>query len=128
MLSSVFSSCESIDGPDPPRPTADLILQIEYIGLDGFIGDISRIVVFVTDNDKNYISCKADEIKDSFIATVSPGKYVVSAEYITPDTNDANIVLDSFTVELGPWQNLEKKLTINLYNIKYTKQQSNSTL
>lgn len=118
LLSSVFPSCESVDGPDPPRPTADIIIRTEYIGLDEFKGDMSRIVVFVTDTDDNFISINANEIKENtFIATVSPGKYVVSAEYIASDSNDANIVLDSFQVEVKDWQVLETPLKIDLNKI-----------
>ena len=79
---------------------------------------MSRIVVFVTDTDDNFISNNANEIKENtFIATVSPGKYVVSAEYIVSDSNDVNIVLDSFPVEVKDWQVLETSLKINLNKI-----------
>lgn len=118
LLSSVFPSCESVDGPDPPPPTADIIIRTEYIGLDELKGDMSRIVVFVTDTDDSFISSNANEIKENtFIATVSPGKYVVSAEYIALDSNDANIVLDSFPVEVKNWQVLETSLKIDLNKI-----------
>lgn len=118
LLSSFFPSCESVDGPDSPRPTADIIIRTEYIGLDEFKGDMSRIVVFVTDTDDNFISSNANEIKENtFIATVSPGKYVVSAEYIASDSNETNIVLDSFPVEVKDWQVLETPLKINLNKI-----------
>lgn len=118
LLSSVFHSCESVDGPDPPRPTADIIIRTEYIGLDEFKGDMSRIVVFVTDTDDNFISCNANEIQENtFIATVSPGKYVLSAEYIASGSNHANIVLDSFPVEVKDWQVLETSLKIDLNKI-----------
>jgi len=118
LLSTIFPSCEGIDGPDPPPPTANFFIRIEYIGLDEFKGDMARIVLFVIDKDKNFISCNANEIKENtFIATVSPGKYVVSAEYIASDSKDANIILDSFPVEVKDWQVIETSLKIDLNKI-----------
>ena len=99
IMSAVFTSCEGIDGPDPPPQIAEMIIHLEYDGLEDFQGELSRIGIFVTDENGSFIVRLADEINDNMIIyNVTPGIYVISAEYIIPDTD--NIILGSTHVEL----------------------------
>lgn len=104
MLFAILTlpSCESIDGPDPPPVFTGITVHLEYTGLDDFKGELSRIAVFVTDENGNFIVRHADKIDgDTFTVDCKPGKYVVSAEYVNPNTDD-NIIFDSAQVEVVP--------------------------
>lgn len=104
MLFAVLTlaSCEGVDGPDPPPVFTDMTIRLEYSGLDDFKGELSRIAVFVTDENGNFIVRHADKIDgDTFTVDCKPGKYVVSAEYVNPNTDD-NIIFDSAQVEVVP--------------------------
>lgn len=117
IMSAVFTSCEGIDGPDPPPPSADMIIHLEYDGLEDFQGELSRIGIFVTDENGSFIFCHADEIYDNMLFySVMPGKYVISAEYIIPDAD--NIILGGIRVELKEGQNPEIPLKIDLNKIQ----------
>lgn len=123
MLFAVLTlaSCESVDGPDPPPVFTDMTIRLEYSGLDDFKGELSRIAVFVTDENGNFIIRHADKIDGNiFVADCRPGKYVVSVEYVNPDTD--NIILESTKVELKAYQPIEVTLKINLNKIKIQKQ------
>ena len=96
MLFTILTlpSCEGIDGPDPPPVFADITIHLEYFGLDDFKGELSRITIFVTDENGNFIVRHADKIDDdTFTVDRRLGKYLVSAEYVNPDTEDDNIIL-----------------------------------
>lgn len=104
MLFAILTlpSCEGIDGPDPPPVFTGITVHLEYTGLDDFKGELSRIAVFVTDENGNFIVRHADKIDgDTFTVDCKPGQYVVSAEYVNPDTDD-NIIFDSAKVEVVP--------------------------
>ncbi len=104
MLFTILTlpSCEGIDGPDPPPVFTGITVHLEYTGLDDFKGELSRIAVFVTDENGNFIVRHADKIDgDTFTVDCKPGKYVVSAEYVNPDKDD-NIIFDSTKVEVVP--------------------------
>lgn len=104
MLFTILTlpSCEGIDGPDPPPVFTGITVHLEYTGLDDFKGELSRIAVFVTDENGNFIVRHADKIDgDTFTVDCKPGKYVVSAEYVNPNTDD-NIIFDSAQVEVVP--------------------------
>lgn len=117
IMSAVFTSCEGIDGPDPPPQIAEMIIHLEYDGLEDFQGELSRIGIFVTDENGSFIVRHADEINDNMIIyNVTPGIYVISAEYIIPDAD--NIILGSTCVELTLHQVLEIPLKINLNKIQ----------
>lgn len=117
IMSAVFTSCEGIDGPDPPPQIAEMIIHLEYDGLEDFQGELSRIGIFVTDENGSFIVRHADEINDNMIIyNVTPGIYVISAEYIIPDAD--NIILSSTRVELTLHQVLEIPLKINLNKIQ----------
>lgn len=117
IMSAVFTSCEGIDGPDPPPQIAEMIIHLEYDGLEDFQGELSRIGIFVTDENGSFIVRHADEINDNMIIyNVTPGIYVISAEYIIPDAD--NIILGSTRVELTLHQVLEIPLKINLNKIQ----------
>ena len=117
IMAAVFTSCEGIDGPDPPPQIAEMIIHLEYDGLEDFQGELSRIGIFVTDENDNFIVRHADEINDNMIIyNVTPGIYVISAEYIIPDAD--NIILGSTRVELTLYQGLEIPLKINLNKIQ----------
>lgn len=112
-------SCNGIDGPDPPPTFTEMTIHLEYNGMDDFQGEISRITIFVTDENGNFIVRHADKIdEDTFTVDCRPGKYVVSAEYVNPDTEDDNIILESVNVELKADQPLEVVLKINLTKIE----------
>lgn len=112
-------SCEGIDGPDPPPVFADITIHLEYCGLDDFKGELSRITIFVTDENGNFIVRHADKIDDdTFTVDRRLGKYVVSAEYVNPDTEDDNIILESVNVELKSDQPFEIVLKIDLAKIE----------
>ena len=117
-----LSSCEGKDGPEPPPPAfTEMTIHLEYEGLDDFQGELSRIAVFVTDENGNFIIRHADKIDGNiFVADCRPGKYAVSAEYVNPDTD--NIILESTKVELKAYQPIEVTLKINLNKIKIQKQ------
>ena len=124
MLFTVLTlaSCGGGDGPDPPV-FADITVRLEYSGLDDFKGELSRIAVFVTDENGNFIVRHADKIDgDTFTVDCKPGKYVVSAEYVNPNTDDDNIILESVNVEVQAEQPLEVILKINLNKIEKQKQ------
>lgn len=118
MLFAVLTleSCEGVDGPDPPPVFADIAVQLEYIGLDDFKGKLSRIAIFVKDENGGFIVRQADKIdgNNSFVVNCRPGKYVVSAEYV----NNDNIILESVNVELKAYQYLEVILKIDLTKIE----------
>lgn len=117
IMSAVFTSCEGIDGPDPPAQIVEMIIHLEYDGLEDFQGELSRIGIFVTDENGSFIVRHADEINDNMIIyNVTPGIYVISAEYIIPDAD--NIILGSTRVELTLHQVLEIPLKINLNKIQ----------
>ena len=121
MLFAILTlpSCEGIDGPDPPPVFTGITVHLEYTGLDDFKGELSRIAVFVTDENGNFIVRHADKIDgDTFTVDCRPGKYVVSAEYVNPDTEDDNIILESVNVELKADQTLEIVLKTNLTKIE----------
>lgn len=112
-----FSSCEGKDGPDPPPAFTEMTIHLEYEGLDDFQGELSSIAIFVTDENGNFIIRHADKIDGStFVAHCRPGRYVVSAEYVKPDTD--NTILESTKVELKAYQPIEVTLKINLNIIK----------
>lgn len=117
-----LSSCEGKDGPDPPPVFTDITVHLEYSGLDDFKGELSRIAVFVTDENGNFIVRHADKIDgDTFTVDCKPGKYVVSAEYVNPDTDD-NIIFDSAIVEAVPTTSVNLViLKINLDKIEKQK-------
>lgn len=123
MLFAVLTlaSCGGGDGPDPPV-FADITVRLEYSGLDDFKGELSRIAVFVTDENGNFIVRHADKIDgDTFTVDCKPGKYVVSAEYVNPDTDD-NIIFDSAKVEVVPTTSVNLViLIINLNKIEKQK-------
>lgn len=123
MLFTVLTlaSCGGGDGPDPPV-FADITVRLEYSGLDDFKGELSRIAVFVTDENGNFIVRHADKIDgDTFTVDCKPGKYVVSAEYVNPDTDD-NIIFDSAKVEVVPTTSVNLViLKINLNKIEKQK-------
>lgn len=115
----ILPSCEGIDGPDPPPVFTDITVNLEYTGLDDFKGELSRIAVFVTDENGNFIVRHADKIDgDTFTVDCRPGKYVVSAEYVNPNTDDENIILESINVEVHAEQPLEVILKIDLNKIE----------
>ena len=115
----ILPSCEGIDGPDPPPVFADITIHLEYSGLDDFKGELSRITIFVTDENGNFIVRHADKIDDdTFTVDRRPGKYVISAEYVNPDTEDDNIILESVNVELKSDQPFEIVLKIDLAKIE----------
>ena len=125
MLFTILTlpSCEGIDGPDPPPVFTGITVHLEYTGLDDFKGELSRIAVFVTDENGNFIVRHADKIDgDTFTVDCKPGKYVVSTEYINPNTDDHNIILESVNVEVQAEQPLEVILKINLNKIEKQKQ------
>ena len=104
MLFTILTlpSCEGIDGPDPPPVFSEIAIRLEYIGLDDFKGELSRIAIFISDENGNFIVRHADKIDgDTFTVDCKPGKYVVSAEYVNPNTDD-NIIFDSAQVEVLP--------------------------
>lgn len=104
MLFAVLTlaSCEGVDGPDPPPVFTDMTIRLEYSGLDDFKGELSRIAIFITDENGNFVVRHADKIDgDTFTVDCKPGKYVVSAEYVNPNTDD-NIIFDSAQVEVVP--------------------------
>ena len=121
MLFAILTlpSCEGIDGPDPPPVFTGITVHLEYTGLDDFKGELSRIAVFVTDENGNFIVRHADKIDgDTFTVDCKPGKYVVSAEYVNPDTDD-NIIFDSAKVEVVPTPSSDLViLKINLNKIE----------
>lgn len=117
IMSAVFTSCEGVDGPDPPPRMTEMIIRLEYDGLEDFQGELSRIGIFVTDENGSFIVRQADEINGyMFIHDLTPGRYVISAEYIIPDAD--NIILGSVRVELALYQTLEIPLKIDLNKIQ----------
>ena len=117
IMSAVFTSCEGIDGPDPPPQIVEMIIHLEYDILEDFQGELSRIGIFVTEENDSFIVRHTDEINDNMIIyNVTPGIYVISAEYIIPDAD--NIILGSTRVELTLHQVLEIPLKINLNKIQ----------
>lgn len=124
MLFTILTlpSCEGVDGPDPPPVFSEIAIRLEYIGLDDFKGELSRIAIFITDEDGNFIVRHADKIDgDTFTVDCKPGKYVVSAEYVNPDTDD-NIIFDSAKVEVVPTPSSDLViLKINLNKIEKQK-------
>ena len=117
IMSAVFTSCEGIDGPDPPPQIAEMIIHLEYDGLEDFQGELSRIGIFVTDENGSFIVRLADEINDNMIIyNVTPGIYVISAEYIIPDTD--NIILGSTRVELKGSLDIPLKIDFNKIQIQ----------
>lgn len=77
IMSAVLTSCEGIDGPDPPPQIVEMIIHLEYDGLEDFQGELSRIGIFVTDENGSFIVRLADEINDNMIIyNVTPGLYV----------------------------------------------------
>lgn len=120
IMSAVFTSCEGIDGPDPPPQIAEMIIHLEYDGLEDFQGELSRIGIFVTDENGSFIVRLADEINDNMIIyNVTPGIYVISAEYIIPDTD--NIILGSTHVELKGSLDIPLKIDFNKIQIQNNK-------
>lgn len=125
MLFAVLTlaSCEGVDGPDPPPVFTDMTIRLEYSGLDDFKGELSRIAIFITDENGNFVVRHADKIDgDTFTVDCKPGKYVVSTEYVNPNTDDHNIILESVNVEVQAEQPLEVILKINLNKIEKQKQ------
>lgn len=124
MLFAVLTlaSCEGVDGPDPPPVFTDMTIRLEYSGLDDFKGELSRIAIFITDENGNFVVRHADKIDgDTFTVDCKPGKYVVSAEYVNPDTDD-NIIFDSAKVEVVPTTSVNLViLKINLNKIEKQK-------
>ena len=117
IISAVFTSCEGIDGPDPPPQMTEMIIPLEYEGLEDYQGELSWIGIFVTDENGSFIVRRADKIKgNTFIHNLTPGRYVISAEYINPDAD--NIILGSVRVELALYQMLEIPLKIDLNKIQ----------
>lgn len=111
-------SCNGIDGPDPPPTFTEMTIHLEYNGLDDFQGELSNIVIFVMDENGNFIVRHADKIdEDTFTVDCRPGKYVVSAEYVNPGTEDDNIILESVNVELKADQPLEVVIKILKFRI-----------
>ena len=120
IMSAVLTSCEGIDGPDPPPQIAEMIIHLEYDGLEDFQGELSRIGIFVTDENGSFIVRLADEINDNMIIyNVTPGIYVISAEYIIPDTD--NIILGSTHVELKGSLDIPLKIDFNKIQIQNNK-------
>lgn len=112
-------SCNGIDGPDPPPTFTEMTIHLEYNGLDDFQGELSNIVIFVMDENGNFIVRHADKIdEDTFTVDCRPGKYVVSDEYVNPGTEDDNIILESVNVELKADQPLEVVIKIDLTKIE----------
>lgn len=126
MLITVLtlSSCEGKDGPELPPPAfTEMTIHLEYEGLDDFQGELSRIAVFVTNENDNFIIRHADKIDGNiFVADCRPGKYAVSAEYVNSNTDDDNIILENVNVELKAYQSLEVILKIDLNKIEKQKQ------
>ena len=117
IMSAVLTSCEGIDGPDPPPQIVEMIIHLEYDGLEDFQGELSRIGIFVTDENGSFIVRLADEINDNMIIyNVTPGIYVISAEYIIPDTD--NINLGSTRVELKGSLDIPLKIDFNKIQIQ----------
>ena len=117
IMSAVLTSCEGIDGPDPPPQIVEMIIHLEYDGLEDFQGELSRIGIFVTDENGSFIVRLADEINDNMIIyNVTPGIYVISAEYIIPDTD--NIILGSTRVELKGSLDIPLKIDFNKIQIQ----------
>ncbi len=120
IMSAVLTSCEGIDGPDPPPQIVEMIIHLEYDGLEDFQGELSRIGIFVTDENGSFIVRLADEINDNMIIyNVTPGIYVISAEYIIPDTD--NIILGSTRVELKGSLDIPLKIDFNKIQIQNNK-------
>lgn len=120
IMSAVLTSCEGIDGPDPPPQIVEMIIHLEYDGLEDFQGELSRIGIFVTDENGSFIVRLADEINDNMIIyNVTPGIYVISAEYIIPDTD--NIILGSTHVELKGSLDIPLKIDFNKIQIQNNK-------
>lgn len=120
IMSALFTSCEGIDGPDPPPQIAEMILYLEYDGLEDFQGELSRIGIFVADENDSFIVRHAGEINDNMIIyNVTPGIYVISAEYIIPDTD--NIILGSTRVELKGSLDIPLKIDFNKIQIQNNK-------
>lgn len=120
IMSAVFTSCEGIDGPDPPPQIAEMIIHLEYDGLEDFQGELSRIGIFVADENDSFIVRHAGEINDNMIIyNVTPGIYVISAEYIIPDTD--NIILGSTRVELKGSLDIPLKIDFNKIQIQNNK-------
>ncbi len=118
IMSAVLTSCEGIDGSDNPVFNT-LIIHLEYDGLEDFQGELSRIAIFITDENGNFIVRHADKIDENmFAADVKPGKYIVSAEYIESEANADNIILGSAQVKIKEYQVLEIPLKINLNKIQ----------
>lgn len=119
ILSVAFTSCEGIDGPDPPPQFTTMIIYLEYEGLEDFQGELSRLAIFITDENGNFIVRHADKINENtFAADVKPGKYIVSAEYIESEANADNKILGSTQVEIKEYQTLEIPLKIDLNKIQ----------
>lgn len=120
IMSAVLTSCEGIDGSDPPPQIVEMIIHLEYDGLEDFQGELSRIGIFVTDENGSFIVRLADEINDNMIIyNVTPGIYVISAEYIIPDTD--NIILGSTRVELKGSLDIPLKIDFNKIQIQNNK-------
>lgn len=116
IMSAVLTSCEGIDGLDNPVFNT-MIIHLEYDGLEDFQGELSRIGIFVTDENGSFIVRLADEINDNMIIyNVTPGIYVISAEYIIPDTD--NIILGSTRVELKGSLDIPLKIDFNKIQIQ----------
>jgi len=119
IMSAVLTSCEGIDGPDNPVFNT-LIIHLEYDGLEDFQGELSRIGIFVTDENDSFIVRHADEINDNMIIyNVTPGIYVISAEYIIPDAD--NIILGNTRVELKGSLDIPLKIDFNKIQIQNNK-------
>lgn len=119
IMSAVLTSCEGIDGLDNPVFNT-MIIHLEYDGLEDFQGELSRIGIFVTDENDSFIVRHADEINDNMIIyNVTPGIYVISAEYIIPDTD--NIILGSTHVELKGSLDIPLKIDFNKIQIQNNK-------
>ena len=118
IMSAVLTSCEGIDGLDNPVFNT-MIIHLEYDGLEDFQGELSRIAIFITDENGIFIVRHADKIDENmFAADVKPGKYIVSAEYIESEANADNIILGSAQVKIKEYQVLEIPLKINLNKIQ----------
>ena len=118
IISATFTSCEGMDGPGNPIFTT-MIIHIEYDGLEGFHGELSRIAIFVTDENGSFIVRYADKIEgDEFVVDVKPGKYFVSVEYIESETDSENIILGNAQVEIKEYQTLDIPLKIDLNKIE----------
>ena len=99
-----------------------MTIHLEYKGLDDFQGELSRIAIFIMDENGNFIVNYADKIdENTFVAECRPGRYVVSAEYVEPDKD--NIILESTEVELKAYQPLKVILEIDFNKIKEQKEQ-----